>query len=439
MTRVYLVVVAVFLVLTGLVSCEPQTDPNTNLIPPGDSLQLLSTDTTTIKAWIEKDDTLRTDNSDRVLLGSMYDPVFGKTQASFYSTFGIAGNHTPIANSVVDSVVLTMRADGGYGDLTKMTGYQVLEVFEVTENIPAAPTKGYNSTYSFNYNPVPLATYGFAPQFFPQGIEPAAIRIKLNPSLGARFFVVGNTINSENIGNYIKGVYVRIRPDVPGMQAPGQGGLVYFKLNSDVSSIKIYWHAGSSNTVTLKLPMASGNRRFTVFSHDYTYADPALQTKLADTSNTTASDKMYIQSNQGLRMKMKLPFLQDYVAGGKVVVNKAEFVFPVDLTQDLIKYPQPSNIMIYYKGSDGLLHFTDDIVYTYYDSFYDVTTKEYKIVITQHIQHILNNIAGIPKEFYFDIPVLSKNTDAFRFVINSPEHSTNPMRLNLSYTRIPTL
>jgi len=426
-----------------LESCTSENDPNTSVIPTSDSLLLTYSDTTTLTAFIELDDTIRTDATERVLLGSMYDPVFGRCTSAFYSTFTISQSlNTELNTYTVDSVILTMRAEGGYGDLSKFTGYQVLEVFELTEDIPDAPIGGYNSTTSFDYNPVPLATYGFSPQFFPLGTEPSSIRIKLNPAFGNRFFATPNdTVNSANVRDYIKGIYVRINPTVTAMQSPGQGGMAYFKLNSDVSSLKVYYRK-NSGTVTniLKFPMATtSNKRVNVFEHfDYVDADPALQTKLADTTNTIVSDKLYIQALNGIRIKVKMPYLMNYVDSGPIIVNRAEFVLPIDPTQDLHLYDEPDNLMAYYLGSDGLIHFMPDIPYTYYDSFLDPVTQQYKIVLTQYVQKILNG-ENIPSEFYFDIPVLAKYTDAFRMVLNSPEHATKPMKLNLTYTRIPSL
>jgi hypothetical protein len=443
MRRLLQFLTGIFLCSCVLQSCTSEVNPNTGVIPSTDSLLLTYSDTTTLVAFIEKDDTLRTDATERVLLGSMYDPVFGRCTSAFYSSFTIAQSLNTLSDVfTVDSVILTMRADGGYGDLSKFTGYQVLEVFELTETIPTPPTGGYNSYSSFNYNPVPLATYGFAPQFFPAGTEPAAIRIPLNPNFGNRFFATQNdTINSTNIADYIKGVYVRINPTVTGMQPPGTGGIAYFKLNSDVSNIKVFYKKNGITQAALKLPMSTtANKRVNIFNHfDYVDADPAVQAKLADTNNTIVSDKLYIQALQGIRIKIKLPYLMNYIDSGPVIVNRAEFVFPIDPTQDLHLYDEPDNIMAYFIGkTDGLIHFMPDIPYTYYDSFYDPINQQYKIVLTQYIQKLLNG-ENLPHEFYLDIPVLAKYTDAYRLVLNSPEHATSPMQLNLTYTRIPSL
>ncbi len=425
-----------------LVSCTTENDPNNGIIPVSDSLQLRFTDTTTLQAHIVQDDTLRTDNTDRGILGSYHDPIFGRTTSSFYSTFTSSQSFIGNSSYILDSVILTLRADGGYGDLSKFTGYQVLQVFEVTETIGTAPATGYNSTDSFDCAPVPLATFGFAPQFFSQGTEPAAIRIKLNTSFGNRFFN-NDTINATNLNEYLKGIYVRIDPSIYNIQGIGNGGIVYFKLNNDVSALKVHYHECPTCTTaaerrTVKFPMSSSaNKRINIFRHNYTNADAAFMAKLNDTNNTVASDKLYIQSLQGIRIKVKMPYLKSYLDSGDVIVNRAEFIIPVDPSQNYQLYKEPANIMAYTLNSSGQVRLMDDIFYVYYDSYYNTATQEYKIVLTQYVQQVLNG-GNVPSEFYFDIPVLAKNTDAFRLVINSPEHFTKPMKLNLTYTRIPT-
>lgn len=433
MKRVLFIFTAILIGSSLLVSCESEADPNDGIIPVTDSLLLRFTDTTTLIGFIEKDDTLRTDITEYVILGSCHDPVFGKSRASFYSTFTMVQSVSS-SSTQIDSIILTLKAEGGYGDLSKFTGYQVLRVYEVTEDIPTPPTEGYHSYTSFATNPVPIATYGFVPQFFPFGTTPNCIRIPINPAFGTRLFQ-GDTINSTNIRDYIKGIYVTIDPAVTQNQPSGTGGFAYFKLNSDVSNMTIYVHG---NNPDVKLPMGtSSNYRFNVYNHDRSFADPAFNAKLADTNNTTASDKLYIQAMEGTRVKIKMPYIKSYLDSGKVIVNKAELIIPIDATQNLSLYKNPGNILTYMLSEDRKLVLMDDVIYNYYDSFYDATKQQYRVVITQYIQQVLNDEAR-SSEFYIDIPVGSKNSNAFRLVINSCEHATNPIKLNLTYTRIPT-
>lgn len=432
MKRVVFILTALFLGSSLMISCESEADPNDGIIPVTDSLLLRYSDTTTLIGFIEKDDTLRTDVTEFVILGSCHDPVFGKSTASFYSTFTMVQSVSS-STAVIDSIILTLKSEGGYGDLSKFTGYQMLRVYEVTEDITTPPAdKGYNSYTSFAKNPVPIATYGFVPQFFPFGTTPACIRIPINPSFGTRLFQ-GDTINSTNIRDYIKGIYVTIDPAITASQPPGTGGFAYFKLNSDVSNMTIYLH----DQPDIRLPMGtSSNYRFNHFEHDRSFADPAFISKLADTNNTTASDKLYIQGMEGTRVKIKMPYLKSYLDSGKVIVNKAELIIPIDASQNLTLYRNPGNLLTYMLSADRKVVLMEDVIYNYYDSYYDAVKQQYHFVITQYIQQVLNDEAR-SSEFYIDIPVGSKNTNAFRVVINSCEHATNPIQLNLTYTRIP--
>lgn len=437
LVKVWLLVPAL---VWGLFSCEEANDPPTDL--PVDSLLLRFSDTTTIRAHIERDDTLRTDATERVILGSYYDPVFGKTTSAFYSTFTIAQTFVKQSGSIVDSVILTLRHDGDYGDVTKLNSYQVLQVFELTEEIPEPPDEGYNSTTSFNYDPVPIATQGFVPQFATFGNDPAAIRIRINPAFASRFFAE-DTVNSSNIKDLVKGIYVRIDPNTTASQSIGQGGLSYFKLTSDVSRLQIFYHVPPANDVLdIKLSMGTTfNYRFSVFDHDNDYlntADPALQTKLADTTNTVISDKLYIQALEGIRVKVSFPYLSSYKDSGNVIINKAELIIPIDESQDIDKYKLPGNILTYTLDSERKVDLMDDINYTYYDSYYNDVDKDFKVVITQYLQQIIND-ENVEKSFYIDIPILSKYTDGYRIVIHSAEHAIKPIKLNLTYTRIPSL
>lgn len=427
-------------------SCSDELDNPGNIIPPEDLLNAVFTDTCTVTAFIEKDDTVRTDNVDRAMLGSYYDPVFGRTSAAFYTTLNINQkiNNRQDLHPMVDSVVLCLRFDGAYGDVSKYNGYQVAEVFEVTQEIPL-PTisdPGYHSYNSFSYNPVPLGVHGFAPQFFPYKNEPSQMRIRLNNDFGQRFIQL-DSLSPDTIVHFCKGLFVRISPMVTGGQSPGQGAISYFKLGSDVSRVSIYFHNDDTQPnqtpPEIRLSMNGKNVHFTVFNHDnYASADPGLITKLNDTTDTSGQF-LYLQSIQGLRIKVKFPTIQGLVSDTqKVIINKAELLLPVDISQNTVLYPMAASITTYRLDEDGDPVALPDNGYAYWDSFYDGTNKRYRFGLAQYIQQVLSG--EIPNNgFYVDIKGEFKSYDAYRMVLHSVNHLTNPIKLNLTYTRIKNL
>lgn len=429
----------IILVLSLLLhSCAEDFNNPGGIIPPEDLLNAIYTDTTTIRAYIEKDDTVFTHSSYRGLLGSYYDPVFGKTTSSFYTTVNTSFNQVILGgNRIVDSVFLVLRADGVYGDATKFNSYQVAEVFEVTQEIPipGATDDGYSSYNSFFTNPIPIGIKGFAPQFYPYGNEPAQLRIPINNSIGQRFLVL-DTIKPDTIKYFLNGLYVRISPTTTADQSVKQGGICYFNLSSDISKLVIYFHSDATAKGQINLVTSGTNNvHFSVYNHDFNSStDPDFLTKLNDTTDTTG-DYLYLQSIQGIRTKVLLPYFLNYVDTQKVILNKAELIIPIDINQDLTLYPPSSNVMNYRYNDDGLIQLFPDLPYAYYDSFYDPVNQQFRVVITQYLQKVLTG--EYPNDgFYLDIPIGNKNTDAYRVVIHSPEHPTAPMKLNLVYTRI---
>jgi hypothetical protein len=129
-----------------------------------------------------------------------------------------------------------------------------------------------------------------------------------------------------------------------------------------------------------------------------------------------------------------------------VILHKAELIIPVDFAQDLIKYPVAPNILPYNLSGEGLIQVFSDFPYGYFDSKYDPVAKQYRVLITQYLQQVLTGekqnlpiylkfTGGFLTQYF---PKLVDASDAYRAVINSPDHATLPMKLNLTYTRVYT-
>ncbi|MBE2245848.1 MAG: DUF4270 family protein [Candidatus Competibacteraceae bacterium] len=418
-------------------SCQLNENPDPGVIPPEDLLNAQYSDTTQIVASVLYDDTVRTDNAIYYTVGSNYDPVFGKTRAAFYTTVNVAQSYNSFgSNPVLDSVVLILRFRGTYGDAAKLNGYQTIEVFELQDDLPVDSTE-HNSFTPITYYPTPLATQGFVPIFVSYPGQGTQMRIRLNQTFGQRF-LNADSLTASNIRSLIKGFYVRIAPWVTQGQTQGQGAIVFFDLRSEVSRLSVYFH-NDQNPGGLEIKMlttGSGNERFNEFSHDYSFASSELATKLSDPNDQTV-DKLFLQSGQGLRIKLGFPNLMNYATNQKIIINKAELIIPVDESQDYQHYPAPLNITSYTLNADRTYNLTDDFQFTYYDSFYDEVKKQYRVLLTQHFQQIMNGEYPVD-ELYIDAPILSKNTDVNRVVLHGPNHPLRPMKLHLVYTPIQT-
>ena len=148
------------LLILALFSCKK--DPyeiGIDLLPPTDTLNVRSTDTCTVQAFSEMQDSMRTDKSASLIMGSMMDPVFGKITSSFYAQLRLSSEGVDFGkHPVLDSLVLMLVYNGYYGDTLSR---QNVKVYEISQSF------SYDSVFFSNQNlsayPTLLADQDFIP------------------------------------------------------------------------------------------------------------------------------------------------------------------------------------------------------------------------------------------------------------------------------------
>lgn len=409
------------------------------VIDPDDLLNATFSDTATIIARIEADDTLRTDLANRAVLGNMNDVVMGYVSAGFYvrprvgqkvSDFGI--------NPQLDSVVLAIVPSRVYGNYKKYGGLMTVKVFEMTDTLQKFASGdttfgGYNShTTNYTTYPNPIGSKIFVP-IFPSFKGVPQLRIRLSDQLGQRF-LDADSLTSGNLYNILKGIYVTAAD--PAL-SPNEGSILSLNLLTEQTRLSIYFTDNDGEKRELFLQLGgSGTAMFNTFEHDYPNGGE-VENKLAMGSlfDYATAPRLMIQSLEGVRIKFKLPYIADYLAGQKLAVNKAEIYLPIDATQDLDVYPLPAFLNAYTVDAEGKITFVKDFVFTYYDGEYDSEQKAYKLVLSQHVQDILNGVTT-NDWIYIDVPVGAKVTELNRAVFMGPKDPVNPMKLNFVYTKI---
>lgn len=249
-------------ILLAFFSCKKineATELGGNLIPAVDNIHTFETSLDVFSKNAIMSDTTRVDYSDLVALGDVNDPVFGHTHANFgFSIVPALIGTFPFQDSVktIDSVVLQLAYEQAYGD-TVGNGMQSVRVYEIDPNSGFR----YDSVYRFNdattenfrgqeltYNHQPV-TYNIrqlADTF--SVIRPGdtvrtanAVRIRLDPSLAARFRSY-DTTSSPVTGAYhddslfmtiFKGLY--ITSDNTGQ------ALSYFNLGDTKTKLTVYY------------------------------------------------------------------------------------------------------------------------------------------------------------------------------------------------------
>ncbi|HYK57137.1 MAG TPA: DUF4270 family protein, partial [Flavisolibacter sp.] len=131
---------AALFIIIGTVSCKKineATDLGGDLIPAVDNVNTFEVALNTVTNNLRFNDTTKVLPNDYVAAGDLNDPEFGQTHANFHfnivpATLGVYPFVHKDSTLVMDSIVLSLAYQGGYGDT--MSGLQTLRVYEIDPN-----------------------------------------------------------------------------------------------------------------------------------------------------------------------------------------------------------------------------------------------------------------------------------------------------------------
>ena len=395
------------------------------LQPADEKFGVFYTDTISIESSTLKEDSLITNATLYNLLGSFSDSVFGKTKSSFYTQIKLPTTNISFGNTlncIIDSVVLSLKYSGYYGNLTS----QSFKVYELSESVLSDKAYYSNTSLSFNANEL-----GNLDNYKPDPISPAYIgkdtlapqlRIRLNDELGKRFINADPSVyaNSTNFEAFFKGLYVSV--DNPS-QSINEGAIFYLDLISATSKLTIYY---SENTISKSIDfiIGQGANRVNKFEHDYanTPVEKQFQNKLL------GRDRVYVQSMAGVKTKLLFPHLKEFK---NIAINKAELILPTDQHNDVLPHNNLVLTAIDEKGKS--VSMVDALEgENYFGGIYDKTNKEYRFNIARHLHQIIN-LGKIDLGLYV-LPLAG--------VINSNGtiikggYPYNQMKLKITYTKL---
>ncbi len=365
------------MVLCFLMSCKEPGTAGLEVLPSNDLLHVIFSDTATVKGYTVDEDSLISTNNSSSLAGSYSDPVFGFSRAGFYAQMiplKLAPNFG--VEPQADSVLLTLSWSGAYGDTTFPSVAQKLNVYQINQDLHRDST--YYSSDSILYS-----TFLGGSDVNPQTGD-TVITLRLDTA-AFRNIILGQggqaTLGSvSSFLTYFKGIYVTPDPANTGNRIHS------INLASILSRLHIYYHNATDTgsydlAVDTKLTCVTVNH----FYHDYVGAavDPYRNNPLLD-------DKIYIQAMSGLKAKLELPYLTNYLQLGHIAINKAELVMRADVSTSVNIAPA-SQLAVQGIDSNGISIFTPD----YFESLsfrggeFDASTSTYKTNITRFVQQVL--------------------------------------------------
>jgi hypothetical protein len=426
-----------FLVLSILFfgSCKKESDIGLGVQPEGDLINLVVTDTTTLVTFTVAEDSIRSDESTVIQLGSYDDVDFGNVTASLYTQFLIPTGQSNVdfgASAIADSCFIYLAYEYDfYGDTTMP---QTLDVYQLTDDLHADSSYYSNQTKTA---PTLVGSVTFDPHPRMNVADngdtlPPFLKIPISASLGTAIttgtgsgLIPGNT----ELLNIFKGFYI-----VPS--GPVGGSLLRFLPKDTLSKFKIYYHNSTTSNLSYSLLVTSSAAYFSHFTHDYS-STPLIQAQL--TAPGVGYDLVYLQSASGLKVKIEFPFLDDYKnLGYPIAINKAELVMKIDPVYSTANLPANKQLYMVYPDSAGAQYLVPDMFLeslSYFGGALNTTANEYRINLAHYFQDMMNGELDNTGIFLKEIAGVEQGR---RVVLGGGTINAAPYRmyLHLVYTQI---
>jgi len=415
-------------------SCKKEpSELGLDITPAGDQLNFEYCDTLTIDARTILDDSIRTDETSPVILGSFYDPEFGKTTASIYTQLRLKSTDISFGeNPTLDSIVLKLQYDGIYGETNTP---QHFTVYELSGNLIKDTAYYSNQTkphydqaignvtfFPHPYDSVKIDTINYAPH----------LRIRLSDEFGNKFIHAADSIflNNEAFLRFLKGICIFSDP----VNTIGKGAMLYFNLLNPQSEMVLYYQNDSANSLKQNFVINQYAAFFTHFDHyGYAHASNELKAQLAGDS-VAAQRKLYLQSMGGTKVKFRIPYLLQLAKSGKIVINQAELVVKADMpTFGGSKYlsAPPSLTLRKNLNDTSMSVLIDETEGSGYFGGTLNNKNEYRFRITRYVQSMFEEDAEPNQELF-----LFTRNKAYRVMINGRTTPVDRLRLQIFYTHL---
>jgi hypothetical protein len=436
----YLLALMMAALMLAIGSCKKTPDTIGNdLIDENNIVSVARTDTALIVCHSFLD-SIGSKNVRYALLGSLNDPVFGTTEAGFYTQFRFSSSGQIFGSTpVFDSLVLQLALADVYGDSTSLL---TVHAYELTDSI--ALDESYYSYSTLQYNNTDLAN-GF--QFRPHlsnaihiigtdTITQPIIRIPLSQELGTYLMQLDSiTYQSPDVfKEAFKGLYLICD------ETSQNGSISSINLtNNSLTRLQLYYHDATTpnNALRYDYYVTSEDNYFNHFDHDYTQGNPEFVHQLMEDDTTLGQQRTYVQTMGGVRTHIlfpNVPHWADSLSQSYIVINDAKLILPAPPDIDSLIFKAPTKLVLVGLKDDGSTYILSDNYEgdSYFGGSYNAQSRTVTFRISEYLQKlILSEDANMGLSLGID----GAAYNAYRWVINGPEATEgNRMRLDVTYS-----
>jgi hypothetical protein len=435
--------------LAFFTGCNEPNDLGMELLPSTDLIEIKNiVEKNSISSYTYSEDSIRTDEANKSLLGNLTDPVFGNTTIDFATQFRLLSSPEFGTNPVADSVKLYLYYRNMYGDTTTL---QRLKIYELNQDliVDTTNTSGETSDYPYYQNvnlksmasTIQIGEFEFVPEVEQDSASGDTLYqllgIPLDISLGDKLVSADSmqTENNEIFLDFFKGLYIEVEKD-----ASDGGAILALEAasNDDFqgSALLVYYNNDENkneeepDTLFHPYVITQFSARVNSFNHDYS------ETKFISNLNQESEEDslIYIQPTGGLKSKIYIDNLSLWKDSANTAINKAELIFQVDtITSEVDKYPPPDQLIFSFIDENGNEYLPAD--YAFNPSFYggalNTDDYTYRFNITQHVQQI---IEGKIENYGFFLSTARKNSTSKRVVIKGSQSNTG-IQLIVTYSK----
>ncbi len=405
------------LLAAAMLSCSQ--DPvriGLELLPESDFIDIRSTDTVGIEAYTMYNDLSVSGDSTTMIIGSIYDEVFGTTYCDFVTQLRLMSKW-PAKPFVVDSVFLSFLPSEISGDDT--TSFHTLRLYETGTKL-TDPDEYYSGQ-----DPDTIRFLG--EYLLPEMKAGTSAEVKLRNSVGE--YLLRDTTKlyppAEFYEDYFRGLYCMIQstPNTVMIKMDASQNVTYNPLG-----ITVYYH---SDTVKYSYSFVATPRavNYNRFTHDRSTANPAKQ--IQHVNDLVADTVVYLQSYYGLYVKLDMPSLEKFRDVENLAVNKARIIAPVLLDgKTFLDKTMPGRVYVRYRDSLGKVHLIPDLIHdvSFMDGTYYSDKDCFIFNITTFVQKYLDGEIEEPSVELF-LPLTVTRNAIFKANANNPA-----FKLEFAYT-----
>lgn len=414
-----------------LVACKrPDEDPGESLQPEEDRFSALQTDTTTIYAYTERVDSVRTDIFSNILAGNYIDEEFGAVRCKGVMQFVPSSDYEELPESyTVQSVVLSLAYQG------EAYGKNVPLYFNVNQ---LEETLYIDSNYYSNREPIHDNTNLILPGQESQSTNPEEVEylsegeteylnLELKDSFGA-FLLEQDSVFDDDAAfrEIFQGLVI-------SSQTMDGRVLSFSTINSKITVRYGYEMDKKVYFKSMEFVVTSSCESYTRVQHQR-FGSPLAN--LGFTEQVPGNQLCYLQSSGGTKIKIDLSQARWLQFNPGVTINKAEIILPYDASS---KYAPVDSLTLVYEYEPDLFKTTKDVLYD--GGNVQKTTGLYRFNITRHLQAIVDGEIDQGEVVILANPRIGGAYNAMgvrRTLIAGPEkepdNPANNMRLVVTYT-----